>query len=63
MFTQISLAIREKQLYNQAQFLTNVCHEIKTPLAIISGHVENLINDTTIQNKKSLDVWRVMLEE
>lgn len=33
------------------EFLANFTHEIKTPLAIISGYIE-LINDTTDDNKK-----------
>lgn len=40
----ISVVIRENSLYNRAQFLTNVSHELKTPIAIINGYTEALIN-------------------
>ncbi|MDD3012491.1 MAG: GAF domain-containing protein [Candidatus Gastranaerophilales bacterium] len=40
----ISLAIRDSNLYTQAQFVANVSHELKNPIAIISGYTETLIN-------------------
>jgi len=40
----ISLAIRDSNLYTQAQFVANVSHELKTPIAIINGYTETLIN-------------------
>jgi len=41
---QISIAIREKNIYSQERFLTNITHELKTPVAIINSYTEALIN-------------------
>jgi len=40
----ISISIWEKKLYNKEQLLTNISHELKTPVAIINSYTESLIN-------------------
>ena len=40
----ISIAIKESNLYNQSEFISNVSHELKTPLSIINGYAGALLN-------------------
>jgi len=51
----ISIAIKDSDFYNQSEFLSNAAHELKTPLSIINGYAEALLNleksDFEIVNK------------
>ena len=40
----ISIAIKESNLYNQAEFISNVSHELKTPLSIVIGYTNTILN-------------------
>ncbi len=40
----VSIAIKESSFYNQSEFISNVSHELKTPLSIISGYANTLLN-------------------
>ena len=40
----ISIAIKESNLYNQSEFISNVSHELKTPLSVINGYSGALLN-------------------
>ncbi len=39
------LAIHNSSLYNQTQFISNVSHELKTPVSVIKGYSEALLAD------------------
>ncbi len=39
------LALHNSNLYNQAQFISNVSHELKTPVAVIKGYSEALLTN------------------
>ena len=47
----ISIAIKESNLYNQSEFISNVSHELKTPLSIISGYSDLLLSHTELDYK------------
>ncbi|MDD4920871.1 MAG: two-component regulator propeller domain-containing protein [Bacteroidales bacterium] len=50
-------AIKEKEMYeSQINFFTNIAHEIRTPLSLISAPLENIIlsGDGSDQTKKNL---------
>ena len=40
----ISIAIKEANIYNQSEFMSNVSHELKTPISIIDGYAGALLN-------------------
>ena len=40
----ISIAIKESNFYNQSEFISNAAHELKTPLSIINGYANALLN-------------------
>lgn len=56
----ISIAIKESNLYNQAQFLSNISHELKTPVAIIHGYTEALLNKNEYNKDKSKDFLQII---
>lgn len=42
----ISNSIKESYIYNQSQFISNVSHELKTPIAIIDGYLDILADSS-----------------
>ena len=40
----ILIAIKESNLYNQSEFISNAAHELKTPLSVINGYAGALLN-------------------
>ncbi|NLF82973.1 MAG: GAF domain-containing protein [Candidatus Gastranaerophilales bacterium] len=56
----ISIMMWEKKLYNKEQFLTNISHELKTPVAIINSYTEALINRDTHKSEMSEKFLKVI---
>lgn len=50
----INYYIKDTNLINQKQFIANVSHEIKTPMAIIKGYSEALLETNNIKPEKSV---------
>ncbi|OGI04197.1 MAG: hypothetical protein A2Y25_08810 [Candidatus Melainabacteria bacterium GWF2_37_15] len=44
IFDNISIAIRDSDIYTKSRFIADVSHELRTPVAIIDGYANNLIN-------------------
>ena len=51
---QLSIFLKEAEIYSQKVFLSNISHEIKTPLAMISGFSE-LLSDEKNKNSTKTD--------
>lgn len=47
----ISVFIKEKKLYTQSEFLSNITHELKTPISIIYGYTEALLLENKNKSK------------
>jgi signal transduction histidine kinase len=56
----LSIMMWEKKLYNKEQFLTNISHELKTPVAIINSYTEALINRDTHKSEMSEKFLKVI---
>lgn len=52
---------KEKELYDaQISFFTNITHEIRTPLTLIKGPLENIIGKGEISDQSVIDDLRIM---
>lgn len=48
---------KERELYNvKIEFFTNVAHEIRTPLTLIKGPLDNIIKKGNVDDETSLDL-------
>jgi ligand-binding sensor domain-containing protein/signal transduction histidine kinase/DNA-binding response OmpR family regulator len=54
---------KEQELYeSKIQFFTNVAHEIRTPLTLIKGPLENIINSNNVENPEVKDDLDIMYQ-
>ncbi|NDV78131.1 hybrid sensor histidine kinase/response regulator transcription factor [Dysgonomonas sp. 511] len=52
---------KEKELYDsKISFFTNVTHEIRTPLTLIKGPLENILGKDIITDKETIEDLRIM---
>lgn len=42
------------------QFVANVSHELRTPLSIVTGYLENLVDNPTMARKEQAEIFKVM---
>ena len=54
---------KEQELYqSKIHFFTNVAHEIRTPLTLISGPLENILNTQKVKDNEMKDDLNIMYE-
>lgn len=52
---------KEKELYNsKIGFFTNITHEIRTPLTLIKGPLENILVRNTVTEKETVEDLKIM---
>lgn len=52
---------KEREVHDaKISFFTNVTHEIRTPLTLIKGPLEHIINKNTIEDKDTVDDLQIM---
>ncbi|MBX2923739.1 MAG: HAMP domain-containing histidine kinase [Chitinophagaceae bacterium] len=63
-FVTVSTMLRQKKLSEiKSDFINNMTHEFKTPLATISLAVDALKNEKVLQNKEKMEYFSVIIKD